>query len=286
MREKNWAEAVSSWTEAVAGCAGQIPPPLQGITSALAFHRHAGLKVRCNLCGCPLFADRFGRKNIQCLSCLSLERTRLMGLYLQKLDILRKDSRVLHIAPEQGIYEWAASVVPPENYHLVDLDPEQYRFTPHVRAFNLCRDSENLPENYYDLILHSHVLEHVTCDYRQVLRHLHRAMKPEGWHVCIIPFMNGRYDECLTGLSREDAAARFGDAEHVRRFGVKDIDDTLGRVLSFDRNFDASADFPEAVLRAANVPETFWKGLTPNTVLRLRKSDFIDQDFAASKNGR
>ena len=42
----------------------------------------------CNLCGCTEFLDMRRRKLVLCKNCHSLERTRLLWLYIEKINIL------------------------------------------------------------------------------------------------------------------------------------------------------------------------------------------------------
>ena len=116
-------------------------------------------------------------------------------------------------------------------------------------------------------------MEHVKCNFTYVLYHLHRSLKPEGWHICVIPFCSGYYDECLGDIGAEEATRRFSQADHVRCFGRDDIESTLGKVLKFGKAIDVTKDFSPATLREANIPERSWRGLTADTVLCLRKYD-------------
>lgn len=196
-----------------------------------------------------------------------------MYLYLEKYALVRPGIKVFHMAPEKGLYKRILKATGEKNYTVVDIEPSKYGFVKNMQKFDLCRDSENLPDKYFDLIIHSHVIEHLPCDYAYVLKHLHRALKADGRHVCIIPFLSGCYDECFSPLPEEDVVRRFGQNDHVRRFGVDDIEQTLGHVLRFDKNFDAQKDFLEDVLLRANIPAHCWKGLTPHTVLCLERND-------------
>jgi hypothetical protein len=90
----------------------------------------------------------------------------------------------------------------------------------------------------------------------------------------VIPFLTGYYDECFALLSDEEAKKRFGQFDHVRRIGTNDICNTFGRVISIETDFDATKTFSPEVLLEATIPENFWKGLTTNTVLTLRKKDY------------
>lgn len=228
----------------------------------------------CNLCGSPLFVDMGSREKVKCKNCGSLERTRLLYLYLQKLELPNIKSKVFHLAPEKGLYKAIYQIIRPENYFVADFDPARYNFAKNIHKFDLCHDVEKLDDNYYDLIIHSHVFEHIPCNYTYVLRHLHRSLKEDGYHVCVIPFMHGYYDECFGPLGEEERRIRFGQSDHVRRIGIKDIQNTFGRVIPINTDYDASKIFSPEILMKCNIPEKCWKGLTPHTVLILRKNDF------------
>lgn len=227
----------------------------------------------CNLCGSTRFIAMNKRPNARCASCMSLERTRLLYLYLNKLEIPQPGMKVLHFAPEEGLYNAILRVVDVNDYLTADIEPRRFPFAKNIVKFDMCSDVEALPEGHFDLILHSHVLEHIRCNVAYVLFHLHRSLKENGWHVCSIPFLGGFYEEHTGKLDDNEATRRFGQFDHVRRFGRDDLDNSLGKVLNFERDFDATRDFPPDVLQQYNIPEVAWRGLTPHTVLRLRKYD-------------
>jgi len=225
----------------------------------------------CNICGNDNFIDMKNRKNVKCSECKSLERTRLLYMYLQKLTI-KKNHKILHISPEKGIYNKLIKQVDQGNYTVADIDPERYKYAHNCIKIDLC-DLDNLPSNYYDLIIHSHVLEHTTCNIAYTLFHLHRMMTLSGLHVCIIPFSPGKYDECFQDISDEERERRFGQHDHVRRFGREDIDLHLGKIMSIPNIFDSTEHFSPDQLRKNNIPEKEWKGFHISTILLLKKYD-------------
>lgn len=195
-------------------------------------------------------------------------------MHLERLSFT-PESRVLHLAPEPGLYralkqrlQHAGS----DHYICADIDPDRFRFVDNMARLDLC-DLDNQTSDHYDLIVHSHVMEHVACNIAYTLFHLHRMLKPEGRHVCVIPFLPGEYDECFQPIGREERIRRFGQHDHVRRFGIEDIDRHLGALLDLPRTFDAREQFGEERLRRANVPEGAWCGFTVHTVLTLGKYD-------------
>lgn len=229
--------------------------------------------MRCNLCLGSEFGDMGERQAVRCLECGSLERTRLMGFYLDRLA-LQPNSRVLHIAPVQGIYRYLAKSVSAECYDTVDLHPEGFPQIPNMKRMDLC-DLDGYPSQHYDLIIHSHVLEHTLCSLAYTLWHLHRMLKSDGTHLCVIPFMGGYWHEQFVDKGPEKRIRRFGQHDHVRRFGIKDKEAQLGKLIRLPEVYDASEVFPVEQLLAANISENAWRGFHMNTVLELKRSDML-----------
>ncbi len=176
----------------------------------------------------------------------------------------------MHLAPEKGIYARLALLLLPGNYHVRDFSPERYTFAEGIEHIDLTQ-CEALPSDYYDLVVHSHVLEHIGCNIAHPLFHLHRALKIDGKHVFQVPFMPGKYDECFQDISPAERTRRFGQDDHVRAFGVEDAASHIGKLLDMDYLPDAERDFGSARLQEANVPEYTWKGLSPNSTFCLGK---------------
>jgi len=244
------------------------------IVGALQFIKNSKREITCNLCGSPFFKDMGTRKNVKCLGCGSLERTRLLYLYITNFNLINKHSMILHIAPEKAIYDKISPLVSPANYKVVDFEPERYEFAENIQHMDLCYDLEKIKDEQFDIILHSHVFEHLKCNYVYVLFHLHRILKQTGLHLCVIPFMEGYYDEYFGPITPGEAHKRFGQYDHVRRIGKKDIQNTFGLVIPIDDNYDVSKIFPPEKLLQYNIPEACWKGLSINTVLMIKKEDF------------
>ena len=229
--------------------------------------------MQCNICDGTKFLDFNGRVGIMCVSCKSVERTRLVWMYIERLG-LHRDSRILHLAPERGIYDKLTKLVAPGNYDVRDIDPAKYPFAKGIRPLDLCK-LEALESNSYDLILHVHVLEHVPCNIAYPLYHLHRALKPGGTHLFLVPFMGGKYDECFQDIGDAERRRRFGQEDHVRRFGVVDVAEHLGKLVELNAKFDAEADLGAALLERYNVPRNAWKGLSPHTPISLKKDQML-----------
>ena len=234
--------------------------------------------LRCNICGSAKFVARQKRGHVQCDGCGSNERARLLWLMLETHGLLRPGLRVLHIAPERAFADRLHAIYG-ENYEPVDIDPDLYDFAPNIRRIDLVKDAAELPSGHYDLIIHSHVMEHIPCNITAILYHLHRSLKADGKQVCCVPIIrDGHYAEDLGAIAPEDARARFGQDDHVRTFGGQDIQRTLGMLFRLPEDYDLTREFDEATLIGLNVPRINWRGWSPNSVLVLEKDDLLLRD--------
>lgn len=151
------------------------------------------------------------RPNAACPCCGSLERHRLLWLFLQEHRLLSGRRRMLHVAPEPALAQHFRRV-PGLTYVTGDLfKRERVRF-----------DITALPflDGCFDAVVCSHVLEHIPDD-RQAMRELRRVLAPNGWAMLQSP-INGRLEvtfEDPTVTSPEDRFRLFGQHDHVRWYG-------------------------------------------------------------------
>lgn len=153
------------------------------------------------------------RENVLSPSTLSLERHRLLWLYLQnETDFFTKQYKVLHFAPEQAFYKRFRKLKNLD-YTTTDLNSP----LADVKA-DIC----NLPfeDNTYDVILCNHVLEHIPDD-TKAMAQLFRIMKPGGWGIFQIPQDLDREKtfEDPTITDNKERARIFGQYDHVRIYG-------------------------------------------------------------------
>lgn len=153
------------------------------------------------------------RNNVLSPSTLSLERHRLLWLYLQnETDFFTKDLKVLHFAPEQAFYKRFRNQ---KNLDYTTTDLESP--LADVKA-DIC----NLPfeDNSFDFILCNHVLEHIPDD-KKAMQELYRILKPGGVGVFQIPQDLNREVtfEDDTIVDKEERARIFGQYDHVRVYG-------------------------------------------------------------------
>ncbi|MGB0315950.1 MAG: class I SAM-dependent methyltransferase [Flavobacteriaceae bacterium] len=154
------------------------------------------------------------RLNALCPGTLSLERHRLLWLYLQfKTNFLTDSLKVLHIAPEQVFYKKFKSFTN-WDYTTTDL----YSPLADIKA-DICA----LPfeDETYDLILCNHVLEHIPDD-RKAMRELYRILKKRGTLIAQVPLEEGRLksfeDDSITDKKKRTEI--FGQYDHVRLYGM------------------------------------------------------------------
>jgi len=187
-------------------------PQLAGAVRSL---RYRGDAVSCPCCGGSFdrFAAHRERPRAKCPRCGSLERHRLLLRFLEeRTDILERPLELLHAAPEHALL-LTLSRQPNLRYRTVDLDSP------------LAQDHADLmalpyPAGRFDVVLCSHVLEHVSDD-RLALSEIQRVLAPGGRAVLMSPIDEHRPDtlEDDEVVTPADRARVFGQADHVRRYG-------------------------------------------------------------------
>ena len=171
------------------------------------------------------------RENALSPGSLSLERHRLLWLYLQnETQILKKKFKVLHVAPEQAFYK---KFIKLNNLDYVTFDMN----SPIAKVKG---DICNLPfsENQFDFILCNHVLEHVNDDITAMLE-LFRVLKKNGVAILQVPIdltKNKTYEDSTITDKKEKMKA-FGQYDHVRIYG-KDYFERLEKSgFKVEKNF-------------------------------------------------
>ena len=186
---------------------------IRGIQAALL----AGNEVACPCCGRTFrrflaYGDP-PRASVRCPVCGSLERHRAIWLYLTgPSGVLDRPCEVLDVAPAPFLGDLLARR-PGVKYLSIDLaSPVAMRQMDVTRL--------DLPDATYDLVLCSHVLEHVPDD-RAAMRELLRVLRPGGMAILQTPWApdESATDEDATIADAHERERRFGQADHVRRYG-------------------------------------------------------------------
>ena len=181
---------------------------------------YAGNKVLCPVCNSSFrkflpYGRINPRPNALCPSCQSLERHRLIWLYLQnETQFFKKPLSVLHIAPE------ACFIKPFEKVH-----GEKY-ITADIESplAKVKMDIHQIPfeNNSFDVVLCNHVLEHVDDDIK-AMSEIQRVLKPGGFAVMQVPFFHPIPERTFEDFSIKEPRARekaFGQDDHVRKYGM------------------------------------------------------------------
>ena len=153
------------------------------------------------------------RENVLSPGTLSLERHRLMWLYLkQETDFFTKPYKVLHFAPEQAFYKRFKKIMLLD-YTTTDL---------HSPLADIKADITRLPfdNDMFDVIFCNHVLEHIPND-TLAMKELFRVMKPGGFGIFQVPLDHNRrqtfQDDSIT--DPKERTRIFGQYDHVRIYG-------------------------------------------------------------------
>ena len=153
------------------------------------------------------------RDNVLSPSTLSLERHRLLWLYLtRETGFFTDPLRVLHFAPEQAFYHRFRKQ---ENLEYLTTDLNSPLADVKADICDLPFESDR-----FDVILCNHVLEHIPED-RKALSELFRVMRPGGWGIFQVPQDLSRESTFEDpGITDPEERRRvFGQYDHVRVYG-------------------------------------------------------------------
>ena len=187
---------------------------------------YAGSAVTCPVCEKSfkkfLPYGRFkARPNALCPNCLSLERHRLIWLYLrEQTDFFNTKLDVLHIAPE-------ACFIPRfekqhgDQYITADIESPLAKVKMDIHDIPF-------PENTFDVVLCNHVLEHVRDDIR-AMSEIRRVLKPGGFAILQIPFFKPVQEKTFEDSSITDPKERVIGNEIVEQGSARAQPDTARR---------------------------------------------------------
>ena len=221
-----------------------------------AFYR--GRRVYCPCC------ERTFRSfpHLHCPHCASHPRHRLLWLYfrLRWADLFHQPLRVLHFAPEHCLQQQFQRM---NHLQYITVDLAEPGVSVHMDMTHL-----SFPDASMDVILCSHVLEHIADD-RLAMRECQRVLRPGGVAFMQIPQCNEMektYEDpsVTTPLERE---RHFGQWDHVRRYG-RDFSERLA-----EAGFDVTPELFGEELAASQGPEVLERfGLWHDRIYVCRKS--------------
>lgn len=166
------------------------------------------------------------RDNALCPNCLSLERHRLLWLWLQReSDLFDRRPRLLHVAPEVCLMRHLRKAYKGHEEDYVTADLESPLADLHF-------DIQHIPlaDESFDVVFCNHIMEHVEDDL-QAMREIYRVMRRGGWGVILSPVELEREktfeDDSIT--DPEERTRIFGQYDHRRVYGC-DYADRLREV--------------------------------------------------------
>lgn len=207
-----------SWLQRTAGWA----VPVMGLA-------YVGRGRECPMCGAKRrkflpYGYVTSREDALCPSCLSLERHRLIWLWLERhSSLFDSHPTLLHIAPEVSLMcHFKRHYKGHTGYITADLESP---------LADMHFDVQHIPmkDRSVDVVICNHLLEHVEDD-AMALNELYRIMRPGGWGIMLVPEDRSRAvtfeDDTIT--DPKERTRLFGQYDHRRLYG-RDYDDRLRR---------------------------------------------------------
>jgi SAM-dependent methyltransferase len=235
---------------------------LSGVGLRVMGFFYAGNQVECPICNHTYrkflpYGRINPRPNALCPSCLSLERHRLIWIYLrEKTDFFTTPMSVLHIAPEQCFMK-PFEAAHKDKYITADIESPlaKVKMDIHLMPF---------ADNTFDAVLCNHVLEHVTNDIK-AMEEIRRVLKPGGWAILQVPFFSPVPDQTVEDSSIVTPGARevhFGQDDHVRKYG-KDYTLRIERSGLKAEPDHLAAELPNAARYGISSKEIIYKAVKP-----------------------
>lgn len=199
-----------------------IPRPylikLSRLFSFMVMPFYAGKKHYCPVCEKSfrkfLPYGNKGAANRLCPNCLSLERHRLIWLYLkEKTNFFNKNYSVLHIAPEQPFLKRFRQL---KNLEYVTGD-----LVSPIADVKMDIRSMPFENERFDIVICNHVLEHIDDDLK-AMSEVYRVLKKNGFAILQVPIDYKRVDtyEDASITDRKSREEIFGQYDHVRVYGL------------------------------------------------------------------
>ena len=198
---------------------------------ALYFPIQLDAKVFCNIC--EHSAKSFGRFGVKrkpnrcCQKCSSIGRQRHLWHFLQteKSEIFEKQLTLLHWAPDPCIRKKLEQL---DNLHYIggDIEPERWN-TSNVVKMDIT--NIDLPGNSIDVVLCSHVMEHIVDD-ELAMREVYRILKFNGYALFMVPLFDHSLKKTYEDATIIDPSERlkhFGQSDHVRKYVSCDFEARL-----------------------------------------------------------
>ena len=178
-----------------------------------------------------------------CRACGAADRDRLIALAVGLPGQIPQGRswKLLDVAPTATLQRLFRSL-PGINYRSADLFREDVDDRVDVQDMSI------YPDETFDGIVCSHVLEHVPDD-RRAISELYRVLRPGGWCIALAPILLGRSttDEDPTLTDLRERVRRFHQNDHLRMYSHDDfvarLSATGGNVTQIGQSHFTSATF-------------------------------------------
>ena len=176
-----------------------------------------GKNYYCNICqkGFRKFLPKGDRKNARCPYCSSLERTRLLDLYLQKeINFYTKSTiKLLHFGPEEALFNKIKHL----NIEYIDADINP-AFARHAEDITKI----SFPDNYFDYIICSHVLGELPVTIlSKATSELFRVLKPTGiaFVIEMVPVLSDEIYKHIHHIKQGDDFVDYRETILYKQYG-------------------------------------------------------------------
>lgn len=179
-----------------------------------------------------------------CPACNASDRDRLYVLFVNDLigRVAGRKLAVLDIAPAPALSNWL-QLKDNINYRSADLYSPLAMDKVNIQDMDIYHDAQ------FDLVICSHVLEHVPDDIK-AMSELYRVLKPNGFAILMVPILLTQ-SEIIENPDEVDVVERwkkYGQDDHVRMYSKSGF---VGRLESvgFSINFLDVENFGANVFR-------------------------------------
>ena len=224
-----------------------IPRPIL-IRFSYIFSKIISLFYHGNNVYCPVCEKSFSkflpygavkrRDNILCPNCLSLERHRLLWLFLkEKTGFFSSKLKVMHMAPEQPFLK--------KFRNLKNLDYTTGDLLSPLADVKFNIENIPYPENTFDVFICNHVLEHVEND-KKAMQEIFRVLQTGGFAILQVPIDITRKEtyEDKSITSPAEREKHFWQRDHLRLYGL-DYADKLRSVGFSVTEIDFGKEFSD-----------------------------------------
>lgn len=176
------------------------------------------------------------RKNAVCSNCGSLERSRLLKLYLtNETNIFNKNPDILHFAPEESLKKLFKF-----NSNYIDVD-----LNPNLATLKMDITDLKFPNKTFDFIICSHVLGHIP-DEQKALSEMYRVLR-NGGDLFLLSLMDDSLEKTFEDKiykTKEQKLKAYGEFDLQRLYGL-DFSDRIKtsevevEKIDYRKNFSA-----------------------------------------------